>query len=472
MSLTFPLLVAAGITLSPCEVAGARQPAVCGAYSVWEDRAVRAGRQVPIHITILRATRPGSLPDPLVFLQGGPGDAPSFNAAFYDRVFAGVRESHDLVLIDPRGTGKSASLTCPELAEPDSEGVLVEHWLNPEGVRKCRSRLEQSADLRQYTTANVADDLDDVLGALGYERVNLYGTSYGTRLAQVLMRRHPDRVRTVALKGVVSPREAVPTSHALAAEQGWKDLVARCGREPDCVAAYPHLDQDLRTLAAELGARPLRLSIPAAKPGPVKIVLTRGLFGEAFRNVLYTPQAAAGAPKLLQAMRSGDPSAIADLVLATRTLTAGSRLAAGFFLSVTCTEDAPYLDLEAGLRSASTFAGDYRLREQTSACAQWPRGSVPASHRQLLQSDIPTLLLSGELDPVTPVSGALEVAATLPRGRSVILRNNGHPIGNAEACIGRMIGALIVSGRAADIDASCAARIPPVPFLVPLPVAR
>src|SRR4029453_4223957 len=133
---------------------------------------------------------------------------PSFNARFYGGVFASIRKTRELVLIDLRGTGKSAALTCPELGQRDTAGAFDDQLLSPRAVRTCRARLEQRADLRQYTTAIAANDLDEVLEALGYAQVNLYGTSYGTRVAQSFMTRHPSRTRTVALKGVVPPSMA------------------------------------------------------------------------------------------------------------------------------------------------------------------------------------------------------------------------------------------------------------------------
>ena len=209
------------------------------------------------------------------------------------------------------------------------------------------------------------------------------------------------------------------------------------------------------------------LALPAGSNRPaVSVKVTRGLFAEAFRNMLYTPESSAQAPKLVRQLLNGDEKGIAETALAGRTVLGGDRLAAGFFLSVTCAEDIPFLPAHTRALAAGTFGGDYRAQQQTAACAEWPRGRVSSAHRRAIRSSIPTLILSGELDPVTPPAGGEEVVRTLANGAHVVIRNNGHPIGNAEACVGSMFAAFLERGSAAGLDRSCAAAIPPRPFLL------
>jgi len=458
-------LLVTQIALSPCTVEGVTGPAHCGTYRVWENRETKLGRQVNLSVIVLDAVGSSHKPDPLVFLQGGPGDAPSFNARFYSNVFANVRQTRDLVLIDLRGTGKSAALTCPELAEPDESGVLSADFLDVKSLRACRQRLEQNADLRLYTTEIAVDDLDEVRRALGYKKINLYGTSYGTRVAQVYMRRHPAALRTVTLKGVVPPSLASPESHARAGEEAWGQLVQRCLNDVDCARNYPTLDQDFRRLLERLETSPPLLTIPPGNNTVAsRVKLTRGLFAEAFRSVLYSPEAAARAPSLVKTLSENNEQSLATTALNTRLLVSGGRLAAGFFLSVSCTEDVPYLPQDIGSLAAGTFGGDYRLRQQIAACTVWPKGRVSPQHRQPTKSAIPTLLLSGEFDPVTPPAGGTEVLRGLKNGVHVVVRNNGHPIGSADKCISAMIDGLIDKGSVAGLDTSCAAKVPRVPF--------
>ena len=473
------LALAAQIALVPCAMDGVPGQARCGSHRVWENRDTKQGRQIDLSIIVLSATTLDRRPDPLFALSGGPGDAPSFNARFFSRAFSDIRKHRDLVLIDLRGTGKSAPLTCPELAKPAATGGFDADLLSVPAVRACRARLERSADLTRYTTEIAVDDLDEVRQALGYAQINLYGTSYGSRVAQVYMRRHPGSLRAVAMKGIVPPSMASPESHARAGDDAWQALVARCAADTNCRRTFPTLDTDFHALLDRLEKTSPVLTLPAGSSRPIdstgrlaqgrpatSVRVTRGLFAEAFRNLLYTPENAAQAPKLVRQLLNGDNQGIAETALAGRTVLGGDRLAAGFFLSVSCAEDVPYLPTNSRALAAGTFGGDYRLRQQTAACAEWPRGAVSTAHRQPTRSAIPTLILSGELDPVTPPAGGDEVLHTLSRGRHVIIRNNGHPIGNAEACVGAMFAAFLEEGSAAGLDQSCAAAIPAPPFVL------
>ncbi len=460
------LALAAQVTLAPCSIEGVPGEARCGTYRVWENRETRQGRQIALSIIVLPATGPNRQPDPFFMLSGGPGDAPSFNARFFSRAFQDARRSRDLVLVDLRGTGRSAALTCPELAKPDASGIFDADLLSVPAVKACRARLEKTADLHLYTTDIAVDDLDEVRQALGYQQINLYGTSYGSRVAQVYMQRHPGSLRAVAIKGIVPPSMASPESHARAGEAAWTNLVSRCMNDPNCARTYPTIDADFRQLLARLDQAPV-LILPGGPDRAVAAVkVTRGLFAEAFRNLLYTPEASAQAPKLVRQLLRGDDRSMVETALAGRTVLGSDRLAAGFFLSVSCTEDVPFLPKDTASLAAGTFGGDYRLQQQLAACAEWPRGKVPATHRQPTRSAIPTLILSGELDPVTPPAGGDEVARGLSKGVHVVIRNNGHPIGNAEACIGQMIRAFLDRGSAEGLDRTCAAANPAPPFVL------
>jgi len=464
-------LLAAQVTLAltPCKLEGVAGEAKCGTHSVRENRDVPLGgpgRMVGLSVIVLSALEPDNLPDPFFMLAGGPGDAPSFNAGFFSRVFHEIRRKRDIVLVDLRGTGNSSPLLCPELAQPGANGTYDDNLLSIPAVLRCRQRLEKTTDLTQYTTEIAVDDLEQVRQRLGYGLINLYGTSYGSRVAQVYMRRYPNSIRAVAMKGIVPPSMAMPETHARAGEDAWQSLLVRCRKDAACAEAYPLVAVEFRELLKKLESNPV-MTLPASQQrAEVKIRISRGLFSEAFRNVLYTPEGSAQAPKLIHHLVNGDDRGVVETALSGRRVLGGERLAAGFFLSVTCTEDVPYLPADADAKAAGTFGGNYRLEQQRAACKEWPRGTVSSAHRRPTTSAIPTLLLSGEFDPVTPPTGADEVARGLSRGRHIVIRNNGHPIGNAEACIGRMIGQFLDAGSVSGIDDRCAADNPAPPFLL------
>ncbi len=460
------IVLAAQLALTPCAVEGVAGDVRCGRHRVWEDRDAKQGRQIELNVIVLRATDAPREPDPLFVLAGGPGQASSQIARFSSTIFAEVRRHRDLVLVDLRGTGRSHPLTCPELAEPRPDGTLDSDWLPVEGVRRCRQRLERHADLRLYTTEIAMADLDEVRAALGYPEINLYGTSYGTRAAQIYLRDFPAHTRTVTLKAVVPPRMAMPATHAVDGERAWQQLLSRCAADARCREAYPTLDADFRSVVRQLERVPMAVDAKAEDGRTVKVHLDKGLFGETFRNVLYSPSTAARAPAMVSALARGDYSPIAQMAYQTRTLT-GGEISAGFFLSVTCTEDVPFIDVaRADADAAQTFGGNYRLQQQRRACEAWARGRAQRQRGQPVRSDVPVLLLSGDQDPVTPPTYGEEVAKRLPNGRHIIAANNGHAFGSLQGCGERLIAEFVATKSAAKLDASCASAIPPVPFIV------
>ncbi|HEU4796969.1 MAG TPA: alpha/beta fold hydrolase, partial [Pyrinomonadaceae bacterium] len=200
------------LALKPCEIRGAKD-AKCGTLEVFENRASRKGRKIPLNILVLPATGQTRGPDPLFYFVGGPGSAATEDAPGIAQILAGVRQHRDLVFVDQRGTGKSNPLNCDlfDLADPQS---FFGAFLPLEAVRKCRQQLEPKADLTLYTTNIAMDDIDDVRAALGYDQINLMGGSYGTRAALVYLRRHPKHVRAVVLHGVSPTNQFMPLNFA------------------------------------------------------------------------------------------------------------------------------------------------------------------------------------------------------------------------------------------------------------------
>src|SRR5260370_36063858 len=193
----------ARLTLVPCEIAGAAGKVSCGSYEVFENRATRTGRKITLRIVVFLATDAERAPDPLVYIPGGPGSSATNNALGVTAALVKIRGRHDLGFVDQRGTGASEPLNVDFYNASNLQSYLG--YLFPlEEVRKCREQLEREADLTLYTTPIAMDDLDEVREALGYERINLLGASYGTRAALVYLKRHPDHVRTVTLQGVLS----------------------------------------------------------------------------------------------------------------------------------------------------------------------------------------------------------------------------------------------------------------------------
>jgi pimeloyl-ACP methyl ester carboxylesterase len=319
-------------------------------------------------------------------------------------------------------------------------------------VRACRAALEREADLTQYTTAASVDDLERVREALGFERINLDGGSYGTRLALEYIRAHGDRVRTALLDGVVPPSVPVPERFGVLAQRALDGILARCAADPACVRDVPHPVEDARAAFARVAAAPVTATILHGER-PATVTLQRETVAEAIRYMTYSSGAAARVPRGLHAAAGGDFDAIARFLYDWR---AGGGFDA-LYLSITCAEDVPFVAADAEAADDRTYLTAYRIREQRAACGEWPRAGVPATHRQPVVSDVPVLLFSGTLDPVTPPSGAEKVARHLSHSRSFVIPDGAHTLGSrrTDPCIAGILGASIDTARVTNLPTAC-----------------
>ncbi|MEO1366677.1 MAG: alpha/beta hydrolase, partial [Acidobacteriota bacterium] len=467
-----------GLRLAPCPFDDG-DGLLCGVLEVFEDRQRQSGRKIPLNVVLM----PSRSPEPrgtgsggegetgskaLFVLAGGPGVAATdWGRRFVNGALDGVRATRDVVLVDQRGTGGSNGLRCP-LYEGDSPSSLWGDLLPVEPIERCRRALEERADLRFYGSAFAADDLDDVRAALGYAQIDLYGSSYGSHLAQVYMRRHPDRVRSAVLQGVapVDARSLEEIPHA--AQAALDGLVSRCAADPACRSAYPRFEQQLAAVFDRLRADAVQ--VPWTAPGndePDVLTLTYDHFALVLRGLLHHPAAAATIPRIVDAAAGGDFGPfVAPSLTYRRALADG--IAFGLFLSVFCEEQVRSADLEAADAAAeASFAGEYWTEQLVRACAAWPRGILPAGHDQPLRSAAPTLLISGGLDPATPPHWARSVAVNLPKSRLLVFPHASHSLGGLVGCVDELVVDFLDRGSAHGLDASCIDDLEPPPFLLP-----
>ncbi|HEX8695355.1 MAG TPA: alpha/beta fold hydrolase [Longimicrobium sp.] len=431
--------------LAACRVAGLEETAWCGTVRVPEDRAAPSGRRIALRVVVLPARSPRPEPDPVFFLSGGPGQAATGGAAALARELAGVRAARDLVLVDQRGTGGPDRLSCP-LGSPARS---LRAWTTGEfpADRLAACLREWRADPRLYTTERAVEDLDQVRAELGYGRVNLVGASYGTRPALAYLRRFPDRVRTVVLRGVYPAFAPLPL-HVSADAQAALDRLA---------AGAPGLRRDVERALARADSAPVRLPLEAEDGGaPDTLLVTRGVLAGALLFALYSAEQARAIPDAARAAAAGDPRPWVELAAGGTMLPVLESLSPGVFLSVVCAEDLPQVDSAAMARAAAgTFLGDVLYRNFARACAGWPRGAPPAGHADPVRSDAPVLVISGDADPVTPPRWGERVLATLSRGAHLVLPGTGH-VPSFPPCARRAAAELVARGSAEGLDLSCA----------------
>jgi pimeloyl-ACP methyl ester carboxylesterase len=453
--------------LAPCALPGLETGALCATFPVFENREAKSGRTIGLEVVVVPATSGERTEEAITFFAGGPGDASTDGAAYLAHDLEPARERRDLVLVDFRGTGGSDALVCTELVTAGAQGFL-DSFLPTDEVAACRARLERDRDLARYTTNEAVDDVAEVLTAYGYRRVNLFGGSYGTRAAQVMARRHPELVRTMILDGVVRLSERDPLDFARAAQQALDDLFAECAADPACAAAFPDLAGDLARALARLDAGPVTVELEDAETGEKRpLRISRHGFAQTIRYLLYVVSSAAAVPFQIHEAATGNFRPLAESASFFGNLFTAT--ADGFFLSVTCPEDVRFIrDDEIAAAVAGTFLGDFRIRQQIAACAAWtPRAPDPAFQAPL-DSAIPTLLVSGERDPVTPRSNAELVARHLAHARQLVVPDgaHGHDGLTGIDCLARIANAFIASGTVEGLDSSCLAEMKRPPFVL------
>ena len=448
--------------LTPCRLPGIDEELFCGKLTVFENRETRTGRTIDLNIVVLPAVNQQNKAEPLFDLAGGPGASSADAAGFYAVPGKDYRRRHDVVLVDQRGTGKSNRLSIFRAKTP---GYYLSQMFPIDYVKRMRQALEQRADLTKYTTSIAMDDLDDVRAWLGYDRINLLGTSYGTRAVLVYMRQHPDHVRSAMLLGVAPTDLKMPLHHAESGARAMDLLLGECEQDAKCQAAFPQIRDDWKNAIAQLEKQPARVDYsPPGKSAPTTIEIQRGVFGEKIRSWMYDRDKAARIPLIVHHAASGDFTPFLQQAIAPSI---PDFVADGMYLSVTCAEDVPFINQEeaAGLNANNPF-GNYRVFQQTRACEMWPRGEIPADFHEPVRSNGPVLIFSGNMDPVTPPGYGEEVARHLPNSRHVIIPEAGHGVDGLTdpGCIDRIALEFLDKGDAKNLDVSCVERMKPPPF--------
>ncbi|NYZ61842.1 alpha/beta hydrolase [Luteimonas deserti] len=445
--------------------AATRVEAQCATFEVPEDPAAPDGRHIALNIAWLPAdATDGGAEDPVFFLAGGPGQAATETAAHINGALREVRRQRDILLVDQRGTGGSNPLDC---VDAEGEALALDPLTVPDDaevdafVRRCLAGLSGRADPRFYTTANAIRDLDAVRIALGAAQLNLVGGSYGTRVAQQYAAAYPQQVRSLVLDGVAPNDLVVGGEFAHTFENALGLQAAQCAQDTRCRSRFPtDLQAQLRQVLATLRDAPAPVTYRDPTTGTERegSITSDTVTGLAFL-FSYAPQTASLLPLMLDEAgqgRYGPLMALSQLM----NRNVGGQMTRGMQWSVICAEDAGRYREDG--RAQNTVLGPDVARMFFSACRTWPTGSPPANHTVALQSEVPTLLLSGELDPVTPPAYAERVASGLPNGRHLVLAGQGHGT-LALGCMPKLLAQFIESTDARALDAGCLDAMRAVP---------
>ncbi|MDE1984844.1 MAG: alpha/beta fold hydrolase [Gammaproteobacteria bacterium] len=480
LALWFSLLVAAAVLptapaqaatssqqleFSGCQIGAPDSPqhleAKCTTLMAPEDRARPDGKKIGLHIAVLRARAGEPAPDPLFFIAGGPGEASTQSFVKLAPAFDDIRKSRDIVLVDQRGTGESNALNCP--AEPHTNLAPSAAEIAQQ-IQACLKQLP--GDPRFYTTTMAVQDLDAVRQALGYREIDLYGISYGTRVALEYLREFPQQVRSVVLDGVVPADLTIGPGVSLDAQQALNGIFARCQQDADCHKTFPDLAKTFAKLRQTLEQHPVTVNLRDPLSGaPLTETLTWPEVTNAVRFMSYASETAALLPLLIhQAGAAQDyVPLMANALFFTEQI--NGSIALGMNAAVLCTEDVPFYKTDAATQqtTANTYIGAMPVTQLIETCKHWPQGIIEADFKQPVVSDKPVLLISGQDDPITPPSNAADAARTLTNSLSIVVPGQGH--GNAyRGCVPRLMAEFVAQASVKKLDTACVSKIQPFPF--------
>jgi len=453
--------------LVDCRIsAGPGAPSIsaqCGELERPLDPANPGAGSVSLKVAVVPALTLEPAADAFVPIAGGPGASSIRFYAGWAHAFERVRQQRDILLVDQRGTGESAPMSCP--VEDDLTDAEYTTELTLQAVEECLAALPH--DPRFFTTSIAVKDLEAVRVALGYDALNLYGSSYGTRVAQHFARRYPSSTRTIIIDGVVPPQVPLGPEIATESQRALDRVLERCADDPDCSGRFPALREDFQRLQDTLKTGSVSVSVP----NPVTGALETLDFGQehmavAIRLLLYSARSIALIPLSISEAANGNYTPLA----AQFQLTAASlseALNIGMHNAVMCTEDIPFIDFDAVDQAAidASYLGPLQLEVIRTMCSVWPQGPMDEDLLTPLATDKPVLLLSGDADPITPPRYAELAAVDLERAWLLTGTNQGHGLG-AVGCMPRVIASFIDAMALEDDAADCLGEAFAMPFFL------
>lgn len=419
--------------------------------------------EIELRVAVVPALDLTPEPDPLVPIAGGPGQGSVQFYATFAGAFERVRRDRDILLVDQRGTGQSATMDC-EFDDDIVEGQYsTEQTI--EYMRMCLDQLPH--DPRFFTTSVAVRDLEAVREALGYTQLNLYGVSYGSRVAQHFARRYPKSTRTITVDGVAAPQKALGPEIATESQKAVDDILARCIEDAGCGERFPEIDETFQRVVQTLTDAPVEIEVPHPSHGrPETMTFGRNEFAGAIRLLAYSPNSIALIPLLVSEAGEQRYAPLAAQFLMT-TISLMDTLSLGMHNSVMCTEDVPFygsgtIDYES---LNASYMGPLQLEALEAICSIWPAGPIDDEFKAPLATELPVLLLSGTADPITPPAWATLAMEEMENAAHLVGEHQGHGQINV-GCVPRIVADFIETADLSSLDTQCMERSFVMPFFL------
>ncbi len=450
----------------------------CGVLIVPENRESENGKTIQIRVAVIKSQNPAPALDPVVYLPGGPGSS-GFDEVLHNlSAFNEIRAERDLIVVDLRGTGYSKpALACPEYEKAffdtvdDLPYLKTQEELN-QAFLKCQTRLQQAQiDIGAYNNLASAQDIENLRLALGYDRWNLLGVSYGTRTALTILREYPQGVRSAILDSTIPPQVEPFAGWVFSLERSFKTLFTNCAADDSCRQAYPNLEADFYRLVEQLDAQPVTVRSYAYSGSGYDVAVDGDtLINLVFLMYYYTSEISK-IPNLIEKTLAGDKVELGRALL--YYLMTPYFTDYGAYYSVICTDEAAftnYAEVQKEAASAQPRLGRVGLNNSRLAldlCENWKHNKPPMAENRPVKSAVPTLILAGEYDPVTPPDWGRQTAATLKNAHFYLFTGLTHGVfySNEESngCVSRLVTSFLEQPTS-DLQDGCVAELPALKF--------
>jgi pimeloyl-ACP methyl ester carboxylesterase len=449
----------AALTLESCHLGEIRSEVKCGKLEVPENYQKPAGRKISVNFAVLPAIDNSEYKAPLMFLAGGPGQAAVELATGLNRVFREVRKTRDIILVDQRGTGESNALSC-DFESVDNVYSALPDELKPQEVKDCIAQFK--GDLSQFNSENAIRDFDGIRVALGHEKLNIYGGSYGTRAGLVYMRMFPESLESVVLDSV-GPIEIPIGVFGQSGARSFNLLLENCKKSKSCNSAFPNLAEEFQIVKDRLSAHPVSVDILHPRLGtPTKLVIDDTKFTGNLRFQLYGMEGRSMVPLVIHQAFLGNYQPLTGLMARTE----GEQMVyTGLLFNIVCNEDLPRVSSQMRIDDAkNNFDGEDSHLAWGMVCPFFPQYRPDEEFYQSITANIPTLILSGDLDPVTPPSNGEYSAKTLPNSHHIVVKNASHTVAMS-TCANKIVNEFLTKKDPKALDESCLKDIPEETFM-------
>jgi pimeloyl-ACP methyl ester carboxylesterase len=453
------------VQINDCHLSGITTQVKCGKLSVPSNYTKPEGDKLSINFAVLPAIDNSKSKTPLMFLAGGPGQAAVELAGQIRSVFTEIRKTRDIILVDQRGTGKSHPLKCDDSKLVNQYYSMVPEDFNKKEVSTCVDKLRKENDLSQFTSENAIRDFEEVRKALGHEQINIFGGSYGTRAALVYMRLFPESLKSVVLDSV-GPIEVPLGLVGQSSARSFEMLLLSCKEDSSCNSAYPNLDKEFQAVTKRLAESTVSLSVSHPRLGTqTQFNLNQGKFVGTLLTSLYNMQMRSMLPLIIHEAYQENYQPLLGVIA---TGDDAMNLYEGLFFNIVCNEDVPRITPEMIAQDKNnSFAKEKTQMGWQIACPLWPKYTVDSQFSQPVVADIPTLILSGDLDPVTPPSNGEKSAKTLPNSHHIVSKNSAHIVA-FNACGVSIVNEFLNTLLPKTVDDSCLAELPKESFMTSL----